>query len=140
MPSLNHGLIQANLIFAIKLDYKDKYSVVSELSLDLSGWEAVPDVCILPKMTLDPRQDVVTVKDPPLCAIEIISPSQSVNELIVKAEKYFQYGVKSCWIVIPALQNIYVFSSPDDYEMYKVSETLSDPALEIELDLEEVFS
>lgn len=140
MPSLNHGLIQANLIFAIKLGYKDKYSVVSELSLDLSGWESVPDVCILPRMTLDPRQDVVTVKDPPLCAIEIISPSQSVNELIVKAEKYFQYGVKSCWIVIPALQNIYVFSSPDDYEMYKASETLSDPALEIELDLEEVFS
>lgn len=140
MPSLNHGLIQANLIFAIKLGYKDKYSVVSELSLDLSGWESVPDVCILPKMPLNPRQDVATVKEPPLCAIEIISPSQSVNELIVKAEKYFQYGVRSCWIVIPALQNIYVFPSPDDYEMYRATDTLSDPVLGIELELREVFS
>lgn len=140
MPSLNHGLIQANLIFALKLGYKDKYSVVSELSLDLSGWESVPDICIIPKMSLNPRQDVVTVKEPPLCAIEIISPSQSVNELIAKAERYFQYGVKSCWIAIPALQNIYVFSSPDDYEMYKASETLSDPVLDIELALKEVFS
>lgn len=140
MPSLNHGLIQANLIFALKLGYKDEYSVVSELSLDLSGWESVPDVCILPKVAINPRQDVATVREPPLCAIEIISPSQSVNELIAKAEKYFQYGVKSCWIVIPALENIYVFSSPDNYEMYKVSETLSDPILSIELELAEVFS
>jgi len=140
MPSLNHGLIQANLIFAIKLGYRDKYSVISELSLDLSGWESVPDVCIIPKMLLNPRQDVATVKEPPLCAIEIISPSQSVNELIAKAEKYFQYGVQSCWIVIPALQNIYVFSSPDDYEMYRASDTLADPVLDIELKLSEVFS
>lgn len=140
MPSLNHGLIQANLIFALQLNYREKYSIASELSLDLSGWESVPDICLFPKRAINPRQDIVTVTEPPLCAIEIISPSQSINELASKAEKYFQYGVKSCWIVIPALQNIYVFSAPDSYEMFKASESLFDNTLGIELPLKEVFA
>lgn len=32
--------------------------------------------------------------EPPLCVIEIISPSQSLNELTAKAREYFKHGVK----------------------------------------------
>ncbi|MCB0595753.1 MAG: Uma2 family endonuclease [Lewinellaceae bacterium] len=139
MPSLNHSIIQANLIRELGLSYKDKYRIASELSLDLSDWPSVPDICIYPKMPLDLRQDVATMTEPPLCAIEIISPSQSLSELVGKAEKYFQYGVRSCWIVLLPLGNIYVFSSPDDYEIFRATDTLKDPALDIALPLAEVF-
>ena len=139
MPSLNHSIIQANLIRELGLSYKDKYRIASELSLDLSDWPSVPDICIYPKMPLDLRQDVATMTEPPLCAIEIISPSQSLSELVGKAEKYFQYGVRSCWIVLLPLGNIYVFSSPDDYEIFRATDALKDPALDISLPLAEVF-
>lgn len=139
IPSLNHSVVQLNLGAELRHRYKDKYRIASELSLGLSDWPSVPDICIYPKMPLDLRQDVTIVTEPPLCAIEIISPSQSLNELVGKAGKYFEHGVRSCWIVLLPLGNIYVFSSPDDYEMFRASDTLKDPALDIALPLREVF-
>ncbi len=139
MPSLNHGSIQANLIFEIKLKYKDKYRIVSELSLDLSEWPSVPDISIYPKMELDMKNDVIAMKEPPLGVIEILSPSQSLADLTAKAVGYFEHGVQSCWIVLPSLSNIYVFSSPDEYQIFRASETLEDEKLGISFSLEEVF-
>lgn len=138
MPSLNHSSIQTNLIMELA-PFRRQFRVTSELSLDLSDWPSVPDICIYPAMPLNLKKDVITMTEPPLCAIEIISPSQSVDELRAKAEKYFQHGVRSCWIVIPAFANIYVFSSPDEYEIFRATETLRDPNLDIAIPLKEVF-
>lgn len=139
MPSFNHSVIQLNLGAELRYRYKEAYRIVSELSLDLSDWPSVPDICIYPKMPLDLRHDVVTMTEPPLCAIEIISPSQSLDELVRKAGKYFDNGVKSCWIVLLPLANIYVFTAPDKYDIFRATDTLKDPVLDIELPLKEVF-
>ncbi len=139
MPSFNHSAIQINLGAELRNLYKQKYRIVSELSLDLTDWPSVPDLCLFSKRPLNLKHDITTVTEPPLCAIEIISPSQSVDELRAKAEKYFQHGVQSCWIVIPAFANIYVFSSVDDYEIFRANDTLQDLKLGISLPLQEVF-
>jgi Uma2 family endonuclease len=138
-PSLNHSVIQLNLGSEIRNRYKNQYRVASELSLALADWPSVPDICIFPKTPLNLREDVTAVTEPPLCAIEISSPSQSTDQMRQKVEKYFQHGVQSCWIVFPPLANIYVFSSPDDYEIYRPHETLEDKVLNISLPLKEVF-
>lgn len=139
MPSFNHGSVQANLIYLLKSLYNNHFRIVSELSLDLSDWPSVPDLSIYPKKPLDFKNDVVEMTEPPLGIIEIISPSQSLNELTAKARDYFKHGVKSCWIVMLPLTNIHVFSSPDDYEVFRAHETLHDPALDISIPLKEVF-
>jgi len=139
MPSLNHSIIQINLGSELRQAYKTQYRIASELSLALADWPSVPDICIFPKSPLNLREDVTSVTEPPLCAIEITSPSQSTDQMRQKVEKYFQHGVQSCWIVFPSLANIYVFSSPDDYEIYRSHETLQDTVLGISLPLKEVF-
>lgn len=139
MPSLNHSIVQLNLGAELRYRYKNKYRIASELSLGLSDWPSVPDICIYPKMPLDLRQDITTVTEPPLCAVEIISPSQSLSELVDKAGKYFEHGVRSCWIVLLPLGNIYVFTSPEEYEIFRATETLKDTTLDISLPLAEVF-
>ena len=139
MPSLNHGTIQANLIFAIMALYRNKYKVVSELALNLGTWPSVPDISILPKAEMDLRNDEISVKTAPLCAIEILSPTQNLSELTTKAFDYFQNGVKSCWIVLPTMANIYVYSSPDEYEIFRATETLVDKKLDISFPLADVF-
>lgn len=137
-PSLNHASIQSNLIMELSR-FRGHFRIVSELSLALADWPSVPDICIFPKTPLNLREDVTAVTEPPLCAIEISSPSQSTDQMRQKVEKYFQHGVQSCWIVFPPLANIYVFSSPDDYEIYRPHETLEDKVLNISLPLKEVF-
>lgn len=139
MPSFNHSVVQLNLGTELRNRYKGKYRFVSELSLDLSDWPSVPDISIYPKKVLDLRNDIISMTEPPLCVIEIISPSQTLNELISKANDYFRHGVRSCWIVLLPLGNIYVFTSPDDYEIYRATETLRDPVLDISIPLKEVF-
>ncbi len=139
MPSLNHSIIQANLITEINMQYRKRYRVASELSLDLADWPSVPDVCLYTWRPLELRNDVIEMTEPPLCTIEIISPSQSVNDLTAKAYNYFAHGVKSCWIVIPPLASIYVFSSPDDYEIFRAKDTLQDTVLGLRIPLKEVF-
>jgi Uma2 family endonuclease len=140
MPSKLHGHVQLKLGTVLDNSYSDRFSLFSELSLDLNQWDSVPDISIFPKMELDYSKDEIKVTEPPLCAIEILSPSQSMQELISKARKYFSYGVKSCWLVIPSLKNIYVFSSPNDYQIFRDTQTLHDPVIDVRLELAKVFS
>jgi len=139
MPSLNHSIVQGNLITELNLRYRKIYSFASELSLDLSDWPSVPDLAIIPKRTLDFHNDQIKVKEAPLCVVEIISPTQSLNELTDKAREYFAHGVKSCWLVLLPLTTICVFSSPDDCAYFKADQTLEDKILGIVLPLKEVF-
>ena len=139
MPSEVHGYIQGRLIARLYA-YEEHYNILSELSLELNNWGSVPDIALYPKRKMNFREDRIEVTTPPLCAIEILSPSQSLQELVNKASSYFQHGVKSCWLVIPSLENIYVFSNPESYSIFRSNQTLSDPALGIELELAKIFS
>ena len=55
------------------------------------------------------------------------------------AYHYFGHGVKSCWLVIPALKNIYVFSGRETYQISKSNETLTDASIGVTLPLSEIF-
>ncbi len=139
MPSKLHSRIQIRLATLLEINYGTKYNMFSELSLALAEWASVPDLAIYPAVEIDFSEDETQITTPPLCAIEILSPSQSFYELIAKADKYFQHGLQSCWLVIPVLKNIYVFTSREHYEIYRFPHTLEDPALGISIDLKEVF-
>jgi Uma2 family endonuclease len=138
MPSINHGSIQANLVIELAV-FRKQYRITSEVSLDLGSLQAVPDISIFEKMAIDTKNDTISMKTPPLCAIEIISPSQSFTELLTKAYAYFNHGVKSCWLVLPGVDNIYVFSQPDNYQIFKSDNTLHDSILNISIPLAEIF-
>jgi Uma2 family endonuclease len=139
MPSKLHSRLQTNILVYLVNNYQEKYDIFSELSLSLDGWDSVPDICIYEKTEIDYQNDEIELTTPPLCAIEIVSPSQSINELILKAGKYFDKQVKSCWLVIPMLKNIYVFTNRENYEVYKSTQTLLDTPLNISLNLSEIF-
>lgn len=139
MPSKIHSFIQNNLIFQLNLNYRDKLQIFSELSLDLMSWESVPDICMYPKMQINTSQDIISMKEAPLGVIEILSPTQIFNDLLIKINRYFDAGVTSCWLVLPGVDNIYVFSTPTDYRIYKSNEILQDEQLQIHLTLKEIF-
>lgn len=139
MPSLNHSLIQSNILVRLSVNYGKHYRFASELSLILGDWNCVPDISILPYAPIDSGNDAIKVARTPLCVVEILSPTQSQTELLDKARQYFKHGVPSVWIVFPELQNVYVFTSPTDYEIYRVGATLVDSALGIEVEVAPFF-
>lgn len=137
MPSLLHARAQSNLVALL---YQQSNCVcVSELSLSLNDWDSVPDIAIYQQNEVDFSRDETKLTKPPLCAIEILSAAQTLDSLVDKAQKHFENGVKSCWIVIPRLKNIHVFESPTAYEIYREHQTLIDKRLGIEFPLSQIF-
>lgn len=139
IPTLIHGAIKANLIFELKLNYKDKFRIASEVSLATQPFGSTPDLILYPQQTLDYKNDPSKREDAPLLTIEIHSAFQSTKEMVEKLEPYFDFGVKSFWIVMPNLQAILVYDSPSHYHYFHEDEILKDNILNIEIDLKKIF-
>lgn len=135
-PSKNHSYIQITLGAALLV--LKNYSVFSKLSLDIGGKEYVPDLCLYPKQVFNPSKDEIKTQVLPLLAIEILSPSQNIQELIDKCSVYFASGVKSCWLVLPVACAVMVLNNSETATTY--IEQLRDENLGITLDLKAVFS
>lgn len=138
MPNMIHGTIQTAISTQLKINYGDKYLFPNELSLD-SNPPSTPDICIYPKKKLDIKNTAAKETEVPITTVEILSPSQSINELMHKAwDIYFPLGVQSAWIVIPEFKAIQVVL-PNDERHYFDAGMLSDPATGIQLSIGQVF-
>ena len=140
MPNIVHGAIQAEISFLLKLHYREKYVLASEVTLDTKPSHSIPDFCIFPKKELDWETTEAKEKEAPITTIEIISPSQSLDEMAKKIwQSYFPMGVQSAWIVMPPPLKTICILTPDKQRLFFESGTLKDPATGIELDVEKVF-
>jgi Uma2 family endonuclease len=139
MPNLTHGAIQANLIVQLAIKYNNLFRIASEVSLDTLPDGTTPDLVIYPKKPLNFINEIAKQTEAPLLTIEIQSPSQSNDFMIDKAYQYFDFGVKSSWIVFPALKGVAVYTSPNEYNFFHDDEILKDSNLNIELDLNKIF-
>ncbi len=142
LPDFKHSIVQTNLLFKLGSIYGDDFSILPELNLTMpTGRDAVPDICIYSKMKIDFSNDIESMIEMPLTTIEIISSPQTKEQLIKNAERYFDAGVKSCWIAIPSTKAIYVFDSPRNYQTFTIANPiLKDTILDVELDLNKVFA
>ena len=140
-PNLYHGLIQANLSFELKTAYRQRYLVASEVTLDTQPQGSTPDLVLYPAQTIDMGIEIPARQTaPPLLTVEIQSPSQSLDEMVDKANVYFGFGTASCWIVQPRIKAILVFTRPDQYSFFHHDDRLHDSNLNIDLDLSAIFS
>ncbi len=139
MPNFIHGAIQLKLGRLLGNAYDQKFIFAGELSLATIP-PSTPDICIYPTRKLDIRTVAAKESEVPLTTIEIVSPSQSINEMMHKAwDLYFPMGVKSAWIVVPELKGIHIVLPDAADNRYFSSGKLHDPATGIELSVEQVF-
>ncbi len=146
MGSYNHSYLQTRLG---KLLDSDKYTAFSDLSLDVSTFdlsqfkfsvkeELKPDVCLYPKRKFHRPNDILKMSEMPLLAIEILSPKQGSYDILEKFKVYFALGIKSCWLVEPAIETIAVYSSLDKRINF-VCDKVVDDILGIQLPMVEIF-
>lgn len=62
----------------------------------------------------------------PQLVVEVLSPSNSDDDLIVKKDLYEKYGVPEYWIVSPISKKVWIYSLVDDKYELKHSCTLND--------------
>lgn len=136
-PSKAHGYTQANLTAALA-PYRDKYTIFSELTLELDDRELTPDLSVYPKIDVDLVHDKERVRESPILAIEIATLSQSLGNQIERIEVLLQAGVQSCWLVQPPLRTVTLFSGNMDGTTVSGG-SVTDPVLDIEVSLNAIF-
>jgi Uma2 family endonuclease len=101
MPTTHHSRMEGRLRDLLRpYEQLGLGEALPELSLLLPG-EAV----LIPDFVFSRLGQSVDEHDvfdtPPLLCIEVISPSQSFNELYAKCRRYLRWGVPYCWIIDP---------------------------------------
>jgi len=141
IPTTPHAIIQSNLVFELRSRYGKQYRALSELTLDTPPNGSTPDVVVYPFFEASFSKEYPARRtDAPLITVEIQSPSQSLDEMVDKAIIYFAFGVKSCWIIQPRIEGVFVFNQPSQYEFFHHDDLLIDSATGVELELKKVFS
>lgn len=140
MPSKNHSIVQKRLVVFLENHYGSQFEIMPEINLDQPNMrDRVPDIGIFPPQEFVPEDDEIRMAQTPLGLIEILSPKQDITELLTKCAEYFKNGVRSYWLVLPALRTIYVFSAANDYEVFAKTDRLSDDKLGVEVNLADIF-
>lgn len=110
MPSLNHSIICADI--AEQIYENKKVKALPELTLDI-GKGITPDLCIYErdKIKADFWKDITRYSQMPVLAIEVISSSQNIQDLLEKAELLIKNGVKAVWTVEPYTRSVFVIDN-----------------------------
>lgn len=139
MPNKIHSLLQRRLTVYLSNQYAEQFEVFPELTFELPEENATPDLAICKIAPINFEQVKAREIDPPLGAVEIVSPSQTLSSFVLKAKKYFDFGMRSYWIVIPELKSIYVFNQSNEYKAFVKEGTVRDEVLGIEIPMEKIF-
>ena len=100
-----HSLVQSNLIFALRLKYRDLFVLPELRSRTRETRYRLPDVCVL----LHPPKTKYLL-DAAFLAIEILSEDDRMTRIMEKLEEYEQKGVPNIWLIDPRLRTMSVYS------------------------------
>lgn len=137
MPGFDHARTQSRLLR--HLAKNTGHEVLSELNLEINGWRCVPDLCIYPASSTAAFHGQTWVAVAPLLAVEIFSPSQTLEEMTTKVNKLLEAGVLSVWLVIPGVQVITIYQKGAPL-LSATSGVLVDPVTGITVNVDEVFA
>ncbi len=140
MPTYNHGKLQTRIGHLMLNKYEDRYEPISEPTLATPERPRTPDLGFFLVRPSDWFDSEAKISEPPLGIVEIVSPSQSEQEMVKKLKTYFDFGVKSAWLVVPVFKTIYVFTEYRNYNTFTLEDgTLKDQTLGVELSMQAIF-
>ncbi|WP_256840167.1 Uma2 family endonuclease [Ornithinimicrobium faecis] len=106
-PGVAHQVVSGELVFLLSAALPPDLRVLAA-PLDLRVGERTvvqPDLMVVPRSLVEGSE----VEDPPVLAVEILSPSSRRTDLVRKPEVLGRFGVEHYWVVDPLHPAIRVF-------------------------------
>ncbi|HYH67628.1 MAG TPA: Uma2 family endonuclease [Urbifossiella sp.] len=82
-----------------------------------------------PRMTEEQYADEGFTLIAPDLVAEVVSPSNSAEEVDEKAKDWIQAGVQEVWVLHPKTRHLYVFRAGGGYAFLREADTLTSPVL-----------
>lgn len=113
MPSLNHSYICLQILR--QLLQNEDIAPLPELTLDIDKG-LTPDISVFPKEQIQPNffRDISKFPRLPVLAIEVISSSQTIQELLEKAEQLVKAGINAVWTVEPHSRSVFAMTQTEE--------------------------
>ena len=109
-------------------------AVFNEMLFALTtGLARCPDVAFVAKDRLVAADVLQT--DPahyaasPNLAVEVVSPTNGMTEVLQKVQEYFDAKVQRVWVVLPQQRQVYAFSSPTQVRILTATDELEGEAV-----------
>lgn len=105
LGEFEHSFLQIFLgtIFTINMEAWGVFGLTGQRVQIAARRFRVPDLCVL--RVGDPTDDILT--HPPLIAIEILSPEDTMRRAALKAAEYLEFGIEHVWLIDPQARAAY---------------------------------
>jgi Uma2 family endonuclease len=136
LPKNLHAFIQTYLAAMFLTRLPRRYRAGTELNVLCGSDRLVPDVTVMERSA---RYENGDLADPPVLAVEIMSPGQTLSDLIDRCERLHKAGAPQCWIIWPETRQAWTFT-PVSLEAAKEKLIASLSESPIEIDLAEMWA
>ncbi len=108
-----------------------------ELTLAI-GNGLTPDISVYPRTNVKPDffHDISKFPEMPIIAIEIVSASQNIEDLIIKSQTLVDNGIKAVWTVEPFTNTVFVTDKTGKKRLHNQEVESED----IKVDFRQIFS
>lgn len=108
LPKNLHAFVQSYLLVFLTQMLPRPYRVASELNVLCGKDRLVPDITVMKR---DAHYEDGDLADPPLLAIEIMSPAQTFSNIRGKCERLIAAGAGTCWLLWPERREAWTFTA-----------------------------
>jgi len=114
-PNKTHGVVCTNIIFALGLYIRQRFEGYITSNDSGTLLERDPDTVRGPDVAYFNDADSFAElhpkygENPPILAVEVLSPSDRANRVLSKVEDYVNNGVQMVWLVDPDERTVRVF-------------------------------
>lgn len=137
LPSRLHAVVETFLLVALARDVPRMYEVLPELNVWCGYDRLVPDLAVARR---DARYENGDLVDAAVFAVEILSPSQRLPDLLDKADRIVRAGTRMCWVFWPEVRRAWMYTLEDMIETRQVISAPLGEGDQIEISLEELWS
>ena len=105
LGEFEHSFLQITLgtLFTVNMDNWGVFGLTEQRVQVKPRNFLVPDLCVL--RVGSPREKILT--HPPLIAIEIMSPEDTIRRASAKSVEYLEFGVEHVWVIDPTARVAY---------------------------------
>ncbi len=134
MGEVDHGDAQSSIAHYLRTHYKERVwaGVAARVQVRKTRFR-IPDVTVM----LGSKPDERIIRNPPVLAVEILSPDDRAGYLEEKINDYLIFGVPYIWVINPETRRAYIHTPDGSHEVR--DGVLRAESAGIEVPLSEVF-
>lgn len=104
--------------------------VTIETDFKLSeGVVRIPDVAFIRSARLPGIDPTQRIEGAPDLAVEVVSPTDDPEELVLKTQQYLRSGARAVWVLYPESRMAYLYKPGERPEVREAHQNLDDPEL-----------